>query len=128
MFTTVQFRLDFPEFADTARYPDSMLNFWGNFATKMVIPDAWQDLTLTGIELYVAHQVTLQARDVLTATNGGLPGGQGGPANTKTVGSTSVGYDSNATSYAGAGFWNLTTYGKQFYQLMRVFGAGCVQL
>ena len=28
----------------------------------------------------------------------------------------------------GAGFWNSTPYGRELWQLMRVFGAGAVQL
>lgn len=123
-----QFRLDFPEFTDTARYPTTQIMFWSNVGDQLLNECVWGDLKPFALELYTAHQITLAAQNELTATNGGFPGQSGGIANNKTVGSVSVGYDSNVTSYANAGWWNLTNYGKQLYNLIRLFGAGCIQL
>lgn len=128
MFTIAQFRQDFPEFTDPVRYPNSMITFWSTIAIAQVNACLWGDLTVQGIELYTAHEITLQARDIATSTNGGFPGQSSGIANQKTVGNTSIGYDASTQTEKDAGWWNQTTYGKQFIRLTRIFGAGAVQL
>ncbi len=122
------FRTAFPEFADTAVYPTTQISFWAALAEKLVLPSVWGTCRDQGVQLYVAHEITLAAQSKKAAAVGGVPGNQGGIANTKTVGSVTVGYDSTSTSEKDAGWWNLTTYGKQFIRLARIFGAGCVQL
>ncbi len=80
------------------------------------------------MSLYVAHEITLAMQNEKAASVGGVPGVSGGIANTKTVGSVTVGYDAQTTSEEKAGYWNLTIYGKQFIRLARIFGAGAIQL
>lgn len=123
-----QFRLDFPEFTDTVRYPSAQITFWATVAEQQVVATIWGNLYTQGVKLYVAHCITLAAQDVKAGSTGGMPGTSGGVPNNKTVGSVSVGYDSTATSEKDAGWWNLTNYGKQFIHLTRIFGAGCIQL
>ncbi len=123
-----QFRLDFPEFISTTKYPDSQLDFWAGVAELLVRECVWKRMYTQAIKLYVAHEITLAAQNEATASTGGVPGTFAGIANNKTVGSVTVGYDSASTSEKDAGWWNLTTYGKQFYRLMKIFGAGCIQL
>lgn len=123
-----QFRLDFPEFSDTARYPDSQLTFWATVAEQQVVACVWKTLWPTGVKLYVAHEITIASQNVKAALVGGIPGTSGGIANNKTVGSVTVGYDANTTTEKDAGWWNRTTYGQQFIRLARIFGAGCIQL
>lgn len=122
------FRTNFPEFNDTARYPDSMITFWSGIATKQVNACVWCDMTSTGIQLYTAHELVLAAQNFKAGAVGGTPGSSGGIANSKTVGSVTVGYDANTTTEKDAGWWNLTTYGKQFIRLARLFGAGAITL
>lgn len=122
------FRAAFPEFANTAKYPDAQLTFWASIATAQVNVCRWGDMAPNGVFLYVAHEITLAYQNVKSASIGGTPGGQSGPANSKAVGSVSVGYDTQQTAEKDAGWWNLTTYGKQFIRLARMFGAGVVQL
>jgi hypothetical protein len=123
-----QFRLDFPEFSDTAKYPDSQLNFWSGVAELQVRECVWKTMWTQGVKLYVAHEITMAAQNVKTAAVGGTPGTQGGIPNNKTVGSVTVGYDSQSNSEKDAGWWNNTNYGKQFIRLARIFGAGAIQL
>lgn len=122
------FRAAFPEFADTTVYPTTQIAFWAGLAEKLVLPCVWGNCHTQGIDLYVAHEITLAAQNAKAAAIGGSPGQQGGIANTKTVGSVSVGYDSMSTSEEKAGYWNLTNYGRQFIRLCRIFGAGAIQL
>jgi len=83
---------------------------------------------LNGAYLYVAHEITLAGQNFKTGNNGGLPGQQAGAPNSKTVGSVTVAYDSSTTTEKDAGYWNLTTYGKAFIHLARIYGSGVIQL
>lgn len=122
------FRASFPEFADKTVYPDTQVSFWAGLAELLVRQCVWKNCYTQGVMLYVAHEITLAAQNAKAGKIGGVPGSQGGIANNKTVGSVTVGYDSASTSEKDAGWWNLTNYGKQFYRLMKIFGAGCIQL
>lgn len=122
------FRTEFPEFSDTTVYPTAQITFWAGVAEKMVLRNIWCDMWETGVKLYVAHEITLAAQNAKAGAIGGTPGSSGGIASSKTVGSVSVSYDSANTSEKDAGWWNLTTYGKQFYRLVKMFGAGAIQL
>jgi hypothetical protein len=105
-----------------------MILGWSELAIAMVDCRRWRSQTLLGISLYVAHEITLEAQSVAAAKIGGTPGQQAGQANNKTVGSVTVQYDSASAAEKDAGWWNLTTYGKQFIRLARIFGAGAIQL
>lgn len=122
------FRAEFPEFSDTTVYPNAQITFWAGVAEKQVNRQVWCDEWTVGVSLYVAHEITLAAQNKKAAAVGGVPGTSGGIANSKTVGSVSVGYDSSTTTEKDAGYWNLTNYGKQLIRLARLFGAGCIQL
>ena len=122
------FRRNFPEFADTVAYPDSQIEFWTGLAELQVRSCIWKRAWVTGMSLYIAHEITLASQNVKLSTSGGMPGTTAGVANNKTVGSVTVGYDSQSTSEKDAGYWNLTNYGKQFIRLARIFGAGAIQL
>lgn len=122
------FRTSFPEFASLVTYPTEQITFWATIAEQMVPQRVWKNLWTQGVSLYVAHEITLAAQNATSAANGGVPGTSGGIANSKAVGSVSVGYDSTVTSEKDAGWWNLTNYGKQFFRLVQIFGAGAIQL
>jgi hypothetical protein len=122
------FRKSFPEFQDVNKYPTPMITLWATFAEQQLNQCTWKSTWSMAVQLYVAHEITLEAQSAAAATTGGTPGSQGGIAASKTVGSVSVSYDSANTAEKGAGYWNLTTYGKQFYRLSRMFGAGAIQL
>lgn len=127
-FVVADFRTIYPEFADMGIYPDALILGWAAIATAQVNAQYWRSQTALGVNLYVAHEITLEAQSMKAADVGGVPGNQSGPANSKTVGSVTVAYDTAQAAEKDAGWWNLTVYGKQFYRLARIFGAGCVQL
>lgn len=123
------FRAAFPEFSDVARYPDAMLNFWSVLATAQVDPCRWGTQTNVGIYLYVAHEITMAAQNFNTGAIGGVPGSSSpGAIGSKTIGSVSVTYDTTSSSEKDGGWWNGTSYGRQFLRLARIFGSGVVQL
>lgn len=127
-FDIALFRTNFPEFADEVAYPTPMVAMWAELAEMQVRPCIWKRAWMMGVSLYIAHEITLEAQNRKAAASGGVPGVSGGIANNKTVGSVSVGYDTTSTAEEKAGWWNLTNYGKQFYRLSQIFGAGAIQL
>ena len=121
------FRQDFPEFADPAKYPDSLINFWLRLATKLLRPERWADVLDEGIELFAAHNIVLERHAQISVNGGGVPGMSVGVVNSKQVDKLSVGYDTSIGLDPAAGHWNLTTYGTRFYWLMRLAGMGGTQ-
>lgn len=130
MFDKAAFRAAFPEFADTARYPDAMLDFWSGIGERLMFPQKhrWDTVYDYGLQLFVAHNITLAAQNVAASGSGGVPGGVSGPTTSKSVGSVSVSYDAASSIEPNAGHWNLTTYGKMLIHLSRMIGAGGIQV
>lgn len=121
------FRQNFPEFTQ-ALYPDPMVQFWSDFGEQMVIEKRWGVQKPYGVQLFTAHHLVMAKGNVDASTNGALPGQTTGPTASKAVGSASISYDTNSTLEMGAGHWNMTSYGKMFIRLARMFGSGAVQL
>lgn len=119
------FREQFPEFANTTSYPDPMVEFWSDLADSLISEDKWGTSKSYGVSLFTAHQLVLAKSNVDST---GLPGQTAGPANSKTVGSASVSYDTSSSTELSAGHWNMTSYGKQYIRLARMFGVGTRQL
>jgi hypothetical protein len=122
------FRKAFPEFSDESAYPTAQVQFWVTVAEAQLPQNIWCNLWTQGVNLYVAHEITLARQNAQAAEVGGTPGKQGGTPASKTVGSMTVAYDSATISEKDAGYWNLTSYGKQLYRLIKIFGARPIQL
>lgn len=126
--TVGQFRYDYPEFSSTTVYPASQIQYWLDIAYSLLDPNRWGLQLSLGIELYVAHNVSLEARSQVEAANNGIPGQQSGLVASKQVGPISMKYDTTHSVERGAGHWNLTIYGTRFARLVKLFGSGPVQL
>lgn len=127
-FDITAFRAAFPEFADATTYPDAMINFWAGLAATLVQPLPATAPSTQLLDLYVAHAITLAANNAKAVAAGGSPGIAGGITSSKSVGSVSISYDTNAGLQNGAGWFNLTVYGRQYWWLIQLFGIGCIQL
>jgi len=127
---TAQFRQDFPEFCDVARYPSSLITSWSTLAEQITSQPTYGSTYNWAVSLATAHFITLEAQNIAAAQAGGTPGLAGGVIASKSVGDVSVGYDTTIGTMSGdnAGQWNATTYGRQYITLARLFGGGCVQL
>jgi hypothetical protein len=123
-FTIVQFRIDFPEFADDAVYTDNIVAYWSRLAIKLIIESRWGDVYVDGINLFVAHNITLQAQDIKATSGGGVPGSVSGATSQKAVGQVSTSYDTTSSAVKNGGEWNATSYGRRYLKLSRLFGAG----
>ncbi len=124
-----QFRRAMPEFADPTRFPKVTIDFWAEVAEELVSTTRWGNLRTKGLHLFVAHNLSLAARDLKASKAGGIPGTTPGKIASKSLGSASISYEAGSgNADAGAGHWGLTTYGQQYQQLARLIGVGCVVL
>ena len=126
--TPASFRASFPEFASTSDYPDSLVNFWLTLSVELVSTDRFGASYEHALGLLTAHNLVMARGNVLASTGSGVPGGASGAVASKAVGSVSVSYDNTGSSVAGAGQYGQTTYGRQYMQLVRLFGQGCYQI
>lgn len=138
--TAAQFTSDFPEFASS---PPAQIAFWLNYAAVLLTSrwgpsaaDPWPTtapfpaLTLydIGTELLVAHNLALEAAAVQDGASGGIPGSTVGPTSSMSVDKVSVSSDNNVATYKNAGDFNLTSYGIRFMRLLRMVGAGALEV
>jgi hypothetical protein len=131
-----QFTTDFPEFANTTTYPRSSFSFYQNFA-RLMLTFVWgapaalgQPLELydIGCELFIAHNLALEAMNQKAAAVGGVPGLSTGPVSSKGAGAVSISYDTTAGIEPDAGHWNLTTFGTRFISMLRLLGSAPMQV
>jgi hypothetical protein len=123
-FDKAQFRLDFPEFSDEVKYPDSMITFWSGLGDKLLHTRRWGDLRPEGLALYTAHNIVLAAQNVEDGAAGAAPGAEGGLIASESAGPLSVNLDTQSTIEQDGGNYNLTNYGTQFLRLSRIVGMG----
>lgn len=125
---TTQFRDDFPEFADTAKYSESSIKLWLDFAKGTLDPCRWGSWYSVGLELYAAHHLVLAARDEAQAAKGGIPGQVQGINTSMAVDKVSKSMDVLSVTEKDGGFWNLTTYGIRFLRMAKKIGTGGIQV
>jgi hypothetical protein len=121
--TYFTFVATFPEFKDPSTYLQATIDEWIHLAYEQLDPHRFGRVMHLAVKLWVAHQVTLSAREVRAANAGQIVGEVRGPVTGKSVGKASISY-STETSIDGAGYWNSTTYGQRFFAMMRSFGGG----
>jgi len=130
MYTVQTFRESFPQFEV---FPDARVEFYLRPARKQLNPERWEDLLPEGLGLFIAHHLTLEAEAQKAKDGTGGISAAGGAivaeAESKSVGgvskSRSVTRAGNAaTENPLAGQWNLTIYGRQYWQLVQIVGAG----
>lgn len=126
--TIEEFRTKFPEFASDTIYPDASVQFYLDLADTLLSITAWRSLRPFGIALFVAHNLALDRQSTLSAIGGGAPGINVGVISSKAVGAVSVSYDVAAGMDPLAKSWNLTSYGRRIWNLIRIVGMGGTQL
>lgn len=126
--TAAQFRIDFPEFADTAKFPDGAVNFWLGWGPKFLDACRWGDLFDIGLEYFVAFHLVVDQTNRAAAAAGQPPGAIEGPLTQQAVDKVSFSMEAAKVTMDGAGYWNANSYGIQFWQFSRMIGAGPVQV
>lgn len=124
--TPTIFRTDFPEFTDATKYLDSQITYWIDIAYAMLPSARWKNILGLGVELFVAHNIVLEALAMAEGASGGIPGLTTGVVSSTGAGPVSVSYDNNVGLNPLDAAWNLTIYGRRFAMLMRDFGAGAL--
>lgn len=127
-FDPVQFRVDFPEFADATKHPTSMINFWMGLGDTLLNVNRWGDRRPYGLALFVAHNLVLAAQNLAAGVAGANPGQGIGLVSSESAGPISHSFDTNSGSVEGGANYNTTTYGVMFLQLARLVGTGGLQL
>jgi len=127
-FTVAAFRQAFPAFANATTYPEPQVQFWADLAAKLQNSERWGDLFDTGVQLFVAHQLVLEYQSNKAGPLGQKPGQIEGAVNSASVDKVSYGRDASSVMELDAGHWNLTTYGLRYIRLLKMLGAGPVQV
>lgn len=122
--TSLSFRVMFPEFTDSVKFPDAQINAWLDQAPNQLNTNRLGKSYDLAVMLFIAHNIVLSARAVVSASGSGVPGQAQGPVSSKTVDKVSVSFDTGATAIGRAGAWNATSYGQRLYTLLRACGAG----
>jgi hypothetical protein len=120
----IAFRQNFPEFADTTKYPDAMLTFWSSIGDKQLNVRKWGTLRDQGLMLLTAHYAVLAAQNASSL----VPGENTGVITSESAGGVSVSMDTSSVVEQDAGLYNRTTYGSMFIRLTRIVGIGGRQL
>lgn len=108
-----EFKLWFPELADT---DESIINLSYKLTSNAVKESVWTNLYEEGFLYRMAHIVKMRS--------GGKDGGAIDTipltATSKTVGKLSIGYSDNSLgSYADAGEFGLTVYGRHYFDIRK---------
>jgi hypothetical protein len=126
--SNAQFRADFPEFSSTTVYPNAQLTYWNTVALLMLNAVRWGSWLDMATELFMAHNVALEARAMAEAANGDVPGVVTGPITAKSADKVSLSFGTDRVTDDKAGHWNQTIYGLRLWKLFRLIGAGPIQL
>jgi hypothetical protein len=122
--TPAEFVILFPEFGDATKYPVPRIQLYLTLAAQRVDQYAWGDSYDLGIALFTAHYLATMA----SAGGGTGAGTVTGEMSSKKVGDVQVSYASTSNRDEGAGWWNSTIYGRQWWSLFRYCGVGVMQL
>ena len=122
------FRKAFPAFMDPSCYPDHELNYWFTLGEKLLDKCRWGDLYSDGLYLFAAHNLALEFNSKKQALKGQQPGQVVGVLNSASVDKVSYSRDASAAMDPKNGHWNLTIYGLRYVRLVKMVGAGPVQV
>lgn len=118
------FRAAFPEFADEVTYSEGVITYWYDVAVGQMAVERWGNMLAHGINLFVAHNISIQAANARVVAMGGFPGQDFGKVTSKSAGSVSASMDTQSVIIQDGGDYNLTTYGIQFLRLAKIRGIG----
>lgn len=117
--TREEFIKFFPVFEDVA---DFVLSYRLNVANLLFDEKTWgREMMNHAAALYVAHFSYLEKNAATGAATSGV-------VSSKSVDGASVSFDTGSGMEQGAGFWNLSPYGRELFHLFQIFGAGGRQI
>lgn len=126
--TAASFRQTFTAFSSQTDYPDPDVNYYIGLAGKLLDAGRWGNLLDDGVMLFAAHNLSIEMMAKLEAENGNQPGMARGMLSGGGADKANFTYDTGSIARVGDGHWNLTTYGLRYKDLVRMVGAGPVQV
>lgn len=122
------FRATFPDFTDATKFPDPEVDFWLGLGLLLLSAGRWGNLLDYGLQLFVAHNLSLQATSSKASAGGQSPGQIQGPLTSASVDKVSYSRDPGSAMDPANGHWNLSTYGLRYIRLVNMVGAGPLQV
>lgn len=119
--TAADFRATFPVFSDPTKYSNAQIEFYIALGYKLHNADKWGSLLDFGVQLWVAHSLSMDAR---SAGANGPPGGITGNYTSMSGDGVSWSRDLGSVLSPDAGHWNMSSYGVRWRDLARMMGAG----
>lgn len=126
--TAPAFRGSFPAFSNMTIYPDPVINFWFGLAEISLDAGRWGNLLPYGLQLFVAHNLSLEYNANAAGKLGANPGFVTGPVTSGSVDKVSYSRDIGAALDPKNGHWNLSVYGLRYIRLVNMIGAGPIQV
>lgn len=120
------FQANFPIFKGPS-YTTAGITFWITLGYMLMDPGRWGNILDYGCQLFVAHNLALEAMGTAGAAQG-IPGAIMGPVSSASVDKVAYSRDVQGAMLPDAGHWNLSTYGLRYKQLVKMMGAGPVQV
>jgi hypothetical protein len=116
------FRLLIPAMGDPTKFSDALIQTWINMCPINCC--VWGTRFQLGQALWTAHEIAkLGPGGLAMNSTGGI-----GVISSKGVGPVSVSYDNHIGEEPGAGQYNLTIYGRQFWSMLRLLPIGPIQI
>lgn len=126
--TVASFRTAFPAFASTTVFPDTQVTFWMGLGLLLINVARWGNLADYGQMLFMAHNLSLEWGANRAAGSGQNPGLVQGALTGGQVDKVSYQRDPGAAMDPANGHWNLSIYGLRYIRLIKMVGAGPVQV
>lgn len=118
MFDIDQFRQEFKQFSDTAKWSDDCLYFWGDLADAQICDCG--STAQKEVFLLTAHFLECADKSGFFNTDGSSNTSSTSGVAQKTVGPITISYDTGSTrasEYSDAGMLNSTRWGRILMQL-----------
>lgn len=116
--TAVEFKVWFPEFTSTA---DATVSLWLTRADPWFDVTRWDSFYSEGLANWVAHQLTIAARQAAETAAGGVGPGD---ITSKSVGDVSVTRSAAIVERQASDPMLRTTYGQRYAELRDLVGIG----
>lgn len=126
--TEQSFRDAFPVFKDTTKFPAGQVQFYLALAPKLHNAERWDELLDFGVQLWTAHNLTLDYESARQAAAGQNPGSVRGNITSMSADGVSWARDASAAMDPKAGHWNLSQYGLRWKNLSNMIGMGPIQV
>lgn len=119
--TAADFKIRYPEFVDV---DDSRIEFFLDEAALEVSEPRWAAWFTKGVSALAAHLLKISL--TINDDDGDGSIDELAPVVSRAVGDVAITRGPYLSTNAGADYWNLTSYGREYIRLKRIVGIGAV--